>query len=158
MAVLVEKKISTYYSQQQQRRSQVRHSDQKLLCPPKYQLQLTSSFSFTIGFLDVFCCRSFFSCFYHRNSIGVFLLLAFFKLFLVPKSQVQVQSTSEFFLHPNFSNFSHDSTGKQKRLTLTEKHDIALRLDNMLTFTDLILHTRIAKINVLRTECATLVF
>ena len=46
--------------------------------------------------------------------------------------------------------FSHDSNWETGRLTLTEKYDIVLRLDNMLTFTDLILHTRIAKINVLR--------
>ena len=49
------------------------------------------------------------------------------------------------------------ATWKQKRLTLTENHNVVLRLDNgdagplrtihiMLTFTDMILHSKIAKV------------
>ena len=52
------------------------------------------------------------------------------------------------------------ATEKQTRLTITENHDVVLRLDKgepdplrtlytMLTFTNMILHSRIAKIKVL---------
>ena len=147
---------------------------EKLLHIYPFVIQYTTRFVtlfFSLSFFDVDCCRPFFSCFCHKNYFGYFILFftIFFLLILVQNFQAQVQPTSGFLYTKSSEILAKTTTGKQKFLTLTENHDVILRLDKgdpgslsnfyiMLTFTDVILHRIIAKVNVLRYVMRTLFF
>ena len=96
----------------------------------------------------------------HRFFDTVFCYYCFL-LFLVQKYQVQVQSSSGCFDTQISAILAHDSHWEAETSTLTVNHEVVLRLDEgdpdplrtvyiMLTFTDIILHSRITKIIVLR--------
>ena len=90
-----------------------------------------------------------------------FEYIVVFLLILVQKYQVQIQSTLCFFDTQISAILAHDRHWQTETSDPYRNHDVVLRLDKsdvdplrtlyiMLTFTDMISHSRIAKISVLR--------
>ena len=67
-------------------------------------IEFFTLYLFTIVYFYVFVCKSFYSCFHHRNSIGDCLLCCFFTVF-GPKIS-GLEDSRHCFLTPKFNNFN----------------------------------------------------